>query len=317
MQLHEVDRVEILTLQDNYIDVVAMDGNEIVQRAVTLKGFQIGDSVLAEHGFSSFITVASGDDTSSMLFDFGYSEHGSACNARTLGADLNRVQAMVLSHGHMDHFGGLGKIADMIEGDRSGIEFVVHPAAFLQPRYLKYGENFNIFFPVFTRDQVLDKGFRLVETKEPRPLLGGKALFLGEIPRKNDFEKGFSLAHYQDQGTEKPDPILDDTSVVMNLKGRGLVIVSGCAHAGIVNTIEQAMAVTGTTQVHAVMGGFHLSGPLFEPIIGRTIHELRRISPRYIVPTHCTGRKAIMGIEREMPDRFLLNMSGTKMVFSA
>lgn len=317
MKVREVDRVEILTLQDNYIDVVSMDSNETVQRAVTLKGSQIGDSVLAEHGFSSFITVSSGDEPGAMLFDFGYSEQGSAYNARTLGVDLNRVQAMVLSHGHMDHFGGFGRIADMIDRDRSDIEFVAHPDVFLQPRYLKYGENFNVFFPVFTREQVLDKGFRLVETKEPRTLLEGKALFLGEIPRKNDFEKGFPFAHYQDQGKEKPDPILDDTSVVMNLKGRGLVIVSGCAHSGIINTIEHAMAVTGTSRIHTVMGGFHLGGPLFEPIIERTIRELQRISPRYIVPTHCTGRKAVMGIEREMPDRFLLNMSGTKMVFAA
>jgi 7,8-dihydropterin-6-yl-methyl-4-(beta-D-ribofuranosyl)aminobenzene 5'-phosphate synthase len=317
VHIQEVDKVEIVTLQDNFIDLVAMDGNEVVQRAVTLNGFEIGDSVLAEHGFSSFITITAGGENGAMLFDFGYSEQGAAYNARTLGIDMNRVQAMVLSHGHMDHFGGLGRMADMFEKDRSAIEFVVHPDAFLQPRYLKYGENLNIYFPKFSRDLVLGKGFNLVETKEPRTLLDGKALFLGEIPRKNDFEKGFPLAHYTDQGIEKHDPILDDTSVVMNLKGKGLIILSGCAHAGIINTVEHAMSVTGITQVHAVMGGFHLSGPLFEPIIGRTIQEFKRISPRYIVPTHCTGRTAIMGIEREMPDRFLLNMSGTKMVFTA
>jgi 7,8-dihydropterin-6-yl-methyl-4-(beta-D-ribofuranosyl)aminobenzene 5'-phosphate synthase len=317
MHIQEADKVEIVTLQDNFIDLVAMDGNEVVQRAVSLKGTEIGDSVLAEHGFSSFITISSGNEAGSLLFDFGYSEQGAAQNARTLGIDMNRVQGLALSHGHMDHFGGFGRMADMMGKDRSGIEFVVHPDAFLQPRYLKYGENLNIYFPKFTRDLVLDKGFNLVETKEPRLLLGGKALFLGEIPRRNNFEKGFPLAHYQDQGTEKHDPILDDTSVVMNLKGRGLIILSGCAHAGIVNTVEHAMSVTGITWVHAIMGGFHLSGPLFEPIIERTIRELQRISPRYIVPTHCTGRKAIMGIEREMPDQFLLNMSGTKMVFTA
>jgi 7,8-dihydropterin-6-yl-methyl-4-(beta-D-ribofuranosyl)aminobenzene 5'-phosphate synthase len=317
MNIHEADKVEILTLQDNFIDLVAMDGNEIIQRAFPLNGFEIGKSVLAEHGFSSFITITSGDEAKTMLFDFGYSEHGAAYNARTLGLDMSKVEAMVLSHGHMDHFGGFEQIADMMDSDRSGLEFVVHPDAFLQPRYLKYGEDLKIYFPKFPREIVRNKGFNLVETKEPRPLLGGKALFLGEIPRMTDFEKGFPIAHYEENGVEKHDPILDDTSVVMNLKGKGLIILSGCAHAGIINTVQHAVSITGIEKVHAVIGGFHLSGALFEPIIERTIQELKRLSPRYIVPTHCTGRKAVMGIEREMPDRFLLNMSGTKLVFAS
>jgi 7,8-dihydropterin-6-yl-methyl-4-(beta-D-ribofuranosyl)aminobenzene 5'-phosphate synthase len=103
----------------------------------------------------------------------------------------------------------------------------------------------------------------------------------------------------------------------MNVKGKGLVIVSGCAHAGIVNTLIYAMNVTGIKKVYAVMGGFHLSGPLFEPIIDRTTEELRKINPTYIVPTHCTGRKAIANIEKEMPSQFILNMSGTKLTFAA
>jgi 7,8-dihydropterin-6-yl-methyl-4-(beta-D-ribofuranosyl)aminobenzene 5'-phosphate synthase len=103
----------------------------------------------------------------------------------------------------------------------------------------------------------------------------------------------------------------------MNIKGKGLVILSGCAHSGIVNTVQTAKAATGIDKVHAIMGGFHLSGPLFEPIIGRTTEELQKINPDYIVPTHCTGRNAIMNIEKEMAGKFILNMSGTKLTFSA
>jgi 7,8-dihydropterin-6-yl-methyl-4-(beta-D-ribofuranosyl)aminobenzene 5'-phosphate synthase len=94
-------------------------------------------------------------------------------------------------------------------------------------------------------------------------------------------------------------------------------VLSGCAHSGIVNTVAYAQAVTGVEQIFVVMGGFHLTGADFEPIIGDTTEALKAFNPRHIVPTHCTGRKASMHIEREMQDKFLLNMSGTKMVFAA
>jgi 7,8-dihydropterin-6-yl-methyl-4-(beta-D-ribofuranosyl)aminobenzene 5'-phosphate synthase len=141
-------------------------------------------------------------------------------------------------------------------------------------------------------------------------------LFLGEIPRQTDFEKGFPIAHYQKDGKEFWDAIEDDTSIVMNLQDKGLVILSGCAHAGIVNTVRYAMDVTGIDKIHAVMGGFHLAGPLFEPIIDRTTEEIKKLHPDYVIPTHCTGRKAIMALEKAMPEQFILNMSGTKLTFT-
>ena len=124
-------------------------------------------------------------------------------------------------------------------------------------------------------------------------------------------------ARHEEGGAEKFDPIEDDSAIVAHVKGKGLVVLSGCAHSGIVNTVAYARDVTGVDPVYAVMGGFHLTGPDFEPIIGKTTEALKAVNPRYIVPTHCTGRKAAMHIEREMPDRFLLNMSGTRMIFAA
>ena len=129
------------------------------------------------------------------------------------------------------------------------------------------------------------------------------------------FEKGIPVAHWQKDGKELGDAIEDDTSVVMNLKDKGLVIVSGCAHAGIINTVKHAIDVTGINKIHVVMGGFHLSGPLFESIIDRTTEELKKLNPDYVVPMHCTGRKAIMAMEKQMPDKFILNMAGTKLTF--
>jgi 7,8-dihydropterin-6-yl-methyl-4-(beta-D-ribofuranosyl)aminobenzene 5'-phosphate synthase len=123
-------------------------------------------------------------------------------------------------------------------------------------------------------------------------------------------------AHYEEDGEEKWDPIEDDTAVVANVKGKGLVILSGCAHSGIVNTVNHARALTGIEAVYAVMGGFHLTGPALAATIEPTTQALQKIAPTHVVPCHCTGRSATMHIEREMPGQFVLNMSGTKLTFA-
>jgi len=309
-----VDRIEILTLQDNYIDMMAFDNNAIVTRAIPLKEGFFRQSILSEHGFSAVVRTMGEEKTNTLLFDFGFSEEGAACNAQTLGVDLSLVDAVVLSHGHNDHTTGFDKLAAMI-GTRN-IPFVVHPVVFRSPRYLKMPGDMKIHFSPLEREKIAASGLKLVESTAPYLLLNETVLFLGEIPRKTDFEKGLPIAHYQEKGIEKWDPIEDDTSVVMHLKGRGLVVLSGCAHAGIVNTVHYAKKITGIDKVHVIMGGFHLSGKLFEGIIDRTIDELKKIDPDYLIPCHCTGRKAVMEIEKAMPEKFILNMAGTKMSFA-
>jgi len=313
-KLNAVDKVEILTLQDNYIEMTATDNNAVITRAMPLKDGEFRTSILAEHGYSALVKTTMGDKTKTMLFDFGFSENGAVQNAATLGVDMTEVEAVALSHGHSDHTGGMEKLTSLI-GKRD-IPFVVHPSAFKSNRYVKLGEEFKINFPKLTREMVKQAGLSVVESDKPYPLLNNTVLFLGEIPKQTDFEKGWPIVHCQKDGKEVWDAIEDDTSIVMNLKNKGLVILSGCAHAGIVNTVHHAMAVTGIDKVHVVMGGFHLSGPFFEPIIDRTTQELQKLHPAYVIPTHCTGRKAIMAMEKQMPDQFILNMAGTKLTFA-
>ena len=313
IELKEVDKVQVLTLQDNYIDIAAFDNTEVVQRAMPVKDMEIKNSILAEHGFSAVLRIGDGDRPRSMIFDFGFSEHGAAFNAEALGVDLSGVETLVLSHGHMDHFGGLVPLARRV--GKKGMELVLHPVAFRKPRYIKISEDLKIYLPSLTEEKLQEADVSPVKTRECKPLLGGALLYLGEIPRRTEFEKGFPRMYYDDKGEEKWDPIEDDTAVVAHVRGKGLVILSGCAHAGIINTVKYAKEVTGVETIHAVMGGFHLTGADFEPVIGPTVEALKALNPRYVVPTHCTGRKAIMQIEREMPESFLLNMSGTNMVF--
>jgi 7,8-dihydropterin-6-yl-methyl-4-(beta-D-ribofuranosyl)aminobenzene 5'-phosphate synthase len=313
--LNPIDKCEIQTLQDNYIEITAGDNSEIISRATAVKEGSIRTSILAEHGYCAVVRTTTGNRTRTMLFDFGFSEDGAAANAKSLGVDMKQVEAAVLSHGHSDHTGGIGKLGALI--GKKEIPLALHPAAFKSPRYIKINDQLKIYFPKLEKDAIKQAGFQIIETINPQQLLDGDILFLGEIPRLTDFEKGMALAHFEEEGLEKWDPLEDDTSVVMNLNGKGLIILSGCAHAGIVNTVRQAIEVTGIDQIQAIMGGFHLSGPAFEPIIGRTTEELKKFNSTYIVPTHCTGRKAVMHMEKEMPGQFLLNMSGTKLTFSA
>lgn len=316
IKLKEVDKVEILTLQDNYVDLAAMDNTNIVHRAMPVKDHEIKNSILAEHGFSAIVSVTADNQSRSILFDFGFSEQGAAINVDALGVDLSPIETLVLSHGHMDHFGGLGALVEKI--GKKDLELVLHPTAFRKSRYIKVSEDLKIKLPPLSEEKIRAAKVSVVESKDPKALLDGMVYFLGEIPKKTEFERGFPRMHYDDaDGQSKWDPIEDDTALVAHIKGKGLVILSGCAHSGIVNTLKYAQEVTGVDELYVVMGGFHLTGADFEPIIETTTEALKDLDPAYIVPTHCTGRKAVANIEKEIPDKFLLNMSGTRMVFSA
>ncbi|MDY6845097.1 MAG: MBL fold metallo-hydrolase, partial [Thermodesulfobacteriota bacterium] len=151
--IHEADKIEITTLQDNYIELSAGDNTDIIQRARPLKGLEMKNSILAEHGFSSLVTITSGKMSRTILFDFGFSEHGAAYNADVLDIDLTSVEVMALSHGHLDHVGGLEQLSRRVK--KKNVELVLHPSAFKTPRYVKVSEELKIFFPPFTREKAL------------------------------------------------------------------------------------------------------------------------------------------------------------------
>ena len=225
------------------------------------------------------------------------------------------IESAVLSHGHPDHVGGMAELIK--KTGKQDMEIVLHPEVFRNPRYIKITEDSKINLPPFTREKLKKAGLRPIETRGPYPLLDGDIFFLGEIRRVTDFEKGLPIAYYQENGEERWDDIADDSSIIANVKGKGLVVLSGCGHSGIINTVKYSKEISSVDKVFAVMGGFHLTGPEMAPVIGPTARGLKEIDPAYVIPTHCTGRDATMKIEKEMPDRFLLNMSGTKLIFAS
>ena len=311
--LQEIDKLEILTLQDNTIDLVASDNSEVIQRAEPLEDGVIKNSIVAEHGFSALVTLTRDGQSRTLLFDFGFSEDGAARNAEALHADLSKVEISALSHGHLDHVGGIAKLVGLTGKKR--LDLVLHPWAFINPRFEKKSNGAKVFFPEFTREKAEAAGVNPIETEDPRPLFNGQALFLGNIERVTDFEKGAPGLWCGSGDQEMPDPFHDDTGLAFHVRGKGLVVLSGCAHSGIVNTVKHAQKVTGVDDVYAVMGGFHLSGTDFNDVIVPTTEGLKVIDPEYVVPTHCSGREAVNHIEKEMPGQFILNMSGTRLTF--
>jgi len=220
------------------------------------------------------------------------------------------MEAIVLSHAHMDHTGSLHPILGKISNP---IPLVVHPDAFHYPRFFEQKDGTKKRFPrTLVRRDLDQKNVKLQESKTPTPILEGSILVTGEIERTTAFEKGMPEALLEREGRLEPDPIKDDQALVMNLKQKGLVVISGCSHAGIINTVLYAKKLAGVEKVHAVLGGFHLSGAFYERILEETIEMLKTLSPAVVVPMHCTGRKAMERFSREFPSSFVLNSVGSK-----
>jgi 7,8-dihydropterin-6-yl-methyl-4-(beta-D-ribofuranosyl)aminobenzene 5'-phosphate synthase len=157
---------------------------------------------------------------------------------------------------------------------------------------------------------------RYLPTKDS-PLLA----ITGEIPRETSFEKVFPFQYAEDPDNENklvPDPLIkDDQAIVVNVLDKGLVILTGCGHAGVVNTINYAREITGVDRIHAVIGGFHLpaDGRIYEAAIEPTLKELQKANPDYLVPCHCTGWKATNRIIETMPEKFIQSSVGTTFQF--
>ena len=309
VSLQAVDRVEILTLMDNYVDVL-LTNTDIVYRPPLAKDGQIpADTLVAEHGLSMLIKLYRGTESHTILFDTGYSSIGVLHNMEMLEIDPSEIETIVISHGHMDHTGTLYPILEKISGP---VPLVIHPDAFASPRYFVLDDGRKLLFPQTLDKARLEKlGARLMERREPTLIADDMALVTGEVERTTTFEKGLPNAYLERNGNMEKDPILDDQAIAVHVKGKGLVIISGCAHAGIINTILYVRKVTGISDVHAVLGGFHLSGAFFEPIIEETINEIRKLEPKILVPMHCTGWKAIHRFSEEFPDSFILNSVGS------
>ena len=315
LRITEIDRIEIISLVDNSIDFLSTVNNKHVQSFMQWTRDRYGGEwtskhaqlPFAEHGFSMLIRIFNQDKSESILFDTGGSPEAIIENAKRMGISLSEVGCIVLSHGHYDHFGGLLSAVKAV--GKAGLPIIVHEdmfrargTAYLDGTIRKYAE-----FP--TKAQL--NPAQVIFTKQPFLMASGSVCVTGEIPRTTSFETGLMNHKSFVNGSWQPDPlIMDDRAIVMNVKRKGLVILSGCAHAGIINTINYARQISGVEKVYAVMGGFHLAGKNFEDKIELPIKELVCINPELIVPSHCTGWRAMFAISQALPDAFAWNSVG-------
>jgi 7,8-dihydropterin-6-yl-methyl-4-(beta-D-ribofuranosyl)aminobenzene 5'-phosphate synthase len=247
------------------------------------------------------------------LFDTGVSREGALRNADLFAVDLH-VDGVILSHGHFDHTAGLHSMLA-----RTGsTKLVVHPDAFLR-RWLIFPDGTRARMPYIEEGELVQHGAEMVKTERPTFLPTESEPFLlvtGEIPRKTSYEIGFPLQYAETKDGLAHDPLVkDDQALVANVKGKGLVILSGCGHAGIINTITYATVLAETERVHAIVGGFHLTGPTYEAAIDPTLKALSGISPNFLVPCHCTGWKAVNRMAHQFPAQFIQPSVGTTLNF--
>lgn len=316
-KLMEAEKVAITVLTDNYYDCLRPH-QKIARRYMILPG----TSLHAEHGLSYFIQVTTEGKVHSFMFDYGLDPRGVSNNIKVLGLDLKQIEAMGLSHGHFDHFGSLlGFLKEHQSEIKKGIPFYVGEEAFSQ-RFVNLPEG-----PFLPRKGMLDLGqlkkeelealqiVKVVEVKEPTPIVPG-AYLTGNIERVTEYEKGSPLLVIKRGDKVEQDMFPGEQSLVFSVKGKGLVVLSSCAHAGIVNTVRHAQKITGIEKVFAVIGGFHLSGAKPE-VIQRTVADIKAINPEFVVPMHCTGFEAVAAFQREMPEKFIMNTVGTTYLIEA
>jgi 7,8-dihydropterin-6-yl-methyl-4-(beta-D-ribofuranosyl)aminobenzene 5'-phosphate synthase len=191
---------------------------------------------------------------------------------------------------------------------------LVHPDCWLKRRVAVPGQQPREL-PTTSRERVRAAGFEVVEQRQPSLLLGGSLLVTGEIERVTPFERGMAVHQALRDGQWVADPlILDDQALVANVSGRGLVVITGCGHAGVVNTVRAAQKLTGIECVCAIIGGFHLATSSLESVVWPTVEALAGLAPDVIVPTHCTGWRATHAIAAAFPDAFVQGSVGTKYV---
>jgi 7,8-dihydropterin-6-yl-methyl-4-(beta-D-ribofuranosyl)aminobenzene 5'-phosphate synthase len=308
VNVRELERVEITVLVDNYTDLLLLQSTSVVKRAPVLPP----NAFLAEHGFSCLIKTVDVEEHL-FLMDVGISGTCLLHNAQLLKMDLSKVEALVLSHGHFDHCWALPEILPKIP---KGIPIVLHPDAFLSRRFNLPALKIEVPMPSPPDENMMrEAGMEVRKIREDSILATDRLLVLGEIDRTTEFERGMPGMEAEIGGKWVKDPFPDDRGVAVKVKNKGLVVIGGCSHAGIINTVKHAQKITGAPRVHAVLGGFHLTGPMLEPIIGPTIGEMKKFGLDYIVPTHCTGWRAINQFAKEMPEQFILNTVGTTYIF--
>jgi 7,8-dihydropterin-6-yl-methyl-4-(beta-D-ribofuranosyl)aminobenzene 5'-phosphate synthase len=330
----EVDRLKIRIIDDiitrrfgisqklDGLTVERMQGNETPNAPPRA-------TLVGEWGLSMHAESQRGNEVRNILVDFGYNPVTLLNNMDVLKFDPRELDALVLSHGHFDHFGGLVGFLSATKGRlKSNLPFFVGGEDCFCTRTATNGGQFG----ALDRKAIIDANLLLMMAEGPA-VVADHAFTTGKIaesgfekPLRSTLEKvgivdGFGcfpdkVEAAKNTGNFVPDDFEHEIGTNFLVKGKGLVVLTSCSHRGVINTIRQAQVASGIEKVHAVIGGFHLVPPLADEYFRRTIAALKEINPDYLMPAHCTGEPFYDMVRQEMPGKVFQSNVGTLYTFT-
>jgi 7,8-dihydropterin-6-yl-methyl-4-(beta-D-ribofuranosyl)aminobenzene 5'-phosphate synthase len=303
-------------------------GNVEVER---VSGASLTKRIHGEFGLSLHLESQRGGEKRNFLLDFGYTPGPLLNNLDILKIDLSSINALIVSHGHYDHFGGLVPFLKQERAKmRRDLPIYAGGEDTFCYRWTQPPGGQRQSFGVLDRRELSAANVQVLMAEKPA-VIEGQAFTTGSIPRSG-FEKvipaaqveigirdgaGCDAAHFskeEQEGKIVADQFRGEHATCFNVKDRGLVVITSCGHAGLINSVRQAQAVSGVQKVHAVIGGFHLS-PAPESYVVQAVQALKEINPDYVVPMHCSGAGFTRVVQREMPDKLIISYTGSRYIF--
>jgi 7,8-dihydropterin-6-yl-methyl-4-(beta-D-ribofuranosyl)aminobenzene 5'-phosphate synthase len=332
MSTHSAELVEIVVVDENWVDMLLPDRRSDageresiswrIERCGLIDHFNpLKVPPQAENGISLLVRVGSGGRTYCVLFDVGLTGDVIKHNLNVLNENPRAIDHVVISHGHPDHYGGIFGLLELL---RAPVPISTHPDAFLARYVIMPDGRVGAFYnAAFSQEELMRRGGRVVMARDPLHLAPG--LFTtGEIPRTVEFEgprvgstaPDPGLYQVSPDGKLRVDEVWDEQGLVVRLENGGLIVLTGCAHAGVVNTIARAKAIGGDGPILAVMGGFHLGFPTTPPEnLTKTLDAFRSLDVRMVIPMHCSGLAAHRLFSTEMGRAYLQPAVGSRLFF--
>lgn len=300
-----IDSLDVCILVDNVVDPLSTLPKGVTGQMATLmhNGLLVSSgyaSCCASHGLSLVVTARIDGNTRILLFDAGPEAYAISRNGDRLGIPFGEVGAIVLSHGHFDHVGGLLEAIRLVVKQNGGKPIACHvnDEMFATRAVRLPGNRYLPFEDVPKPRDITERGGKVISSPAARLIVDNLFYLSGDIPRVTPYENGLPTQVKWANGAWEPDPlVIDERYVAAHVKGKGIVVFSACSHAGVINVLKDARRIFGDVPLHAILGGFHLAGRDVESAIPNTVRDMRQFSLKRIVPAHCTGWRAVCALK--------------------